>query len=411
MEPKKSLHNIRGLESLKGLLKGQKVFLRADFNVPVQDGQVVDSYRIDTTMKTFAFLKDEGAITLVTSHIETKNVEEPTLLPVFEFIQKTYPEYSVVFCKNFLDQNEVSKKISETTEGGFILFENIRNAKDAGMSEKGDDENFAKYLRQFADFYINDAFAVSHRAHTSVSKLPSLFDNDHKVAGLQLHVEVSSLGKALHPATPFTAILSGAKFGTKLPLIEKYIQTADLVLVGGALYNNILKSLGYEVGVSLVDPDASYVDELVKTERFQKKVYLPGHVVIRDTENDIVQEVQIAQVKPMDTIQDIAMRSVQHFAKMVEEQHSKTILWNGPVGNFEVAEFAQGTEELGRQLLHYVKKNEDVFLILGGGDTVSSIGNIEGITSNPRVFISTGGGAMLEFLEKDGQIPGVLSLL
>lgn len=411
MELKKSLNNIRGLDSLVGKLKGQKVFLRADFNVPIQGGVVQDAYRIDTTIKTFAFLKAEGAITIVASHIETKDIESPTLEPVFEYIKNTYPEYSVEFCKNFLDQSEVKNLLNKTNDGEFILFENIRNAKNEGMSEKGDDEKFAEYLKQFADFYVNDAFAVSHRAHTSVSKLPSLFDENHKVAGQQLFIEVESLGKALNPERPFAAILSGAKFGTKLPLIEKYLHSADLVLVGGALYNNVLKSLGYEVGVSLVDADAVYVDQLVKSDEFLKKVYLPEYVVSRNTEDGTVQEAYIKEIKSVETIQDISMRSIQEFAKKIEELKTKTILWNGPVGNFEIEEFAQGTEELGRLLLHYVKMNEDVHLILGGGDTVSSIGNIEGITSNPRVFVSTGGGAMLEFLEKEGQIPGVLSLL
>ena len=411
MEQKKSLSSIAGLESLKGKLKGQKVFLRADFNVPIQNGEVMDTYRIDTTMKTFAFLKAEGAITIVASHIETKDVESPTLLPVFQYIQNTYSEYTVVFCKNFLEKSDVEACMVDIHNGDFILFENIRNAKEEGMSEKGDDKKLAAYLKQFADFYVNDAFAVSHRAHTSVSKLPSLFDQDHKVAGQQLFIEIDSLGKALNPERPFAAILSGAKFGTKLPLIEKYLHSADLVLVGGALYNNVLKSLGYEVGVSLVDTDVTFVDQLVKSDEFLKKVYLPEYVVSRDTVDGTVREAYIEAVKPTETIQDISMRSVQEFVKKIQEQKTKTILWNGPVGNFEVEEFAQGTEELGRLLLHYVKINEGVHLILGGGDTVSSIGNIEGITSNPRVFVSTGGGAMLEFLEKEGQIPGILSLL
>lgn len=411
MELKKSLNNIHNLEYLRGKLDGQKVFLRADFNVPIQNGEITDAYRIDTTMKTFAFLKEEGAITIVASHIETKEIDSPTLAPVFAYIQKTYPEYSISFCTNFLDENNVKSRIENTRKGEFVLFENIRNAKAEGMSEKGDDENFALYLKQFADFYINDAFAVSHRAHTSVSRLPSLFDAEHKAAGLQLFIEIDSLGKALHPELPFAVILSGAKFGTKLPLIQKYLKTADLMLVGGALYNNVLKSLGKEVGVSLVDANAEYVDTLVTTSEFRSKVYVPEYVVVRDMETDVIQEVLIDEVKPTETIQDIAMRSVQEFAKKIEQMHTKTILWNGPVGNFEVEEFAQGTEELGRQLMHYIKVHEGTRLILGGGDTVSSIGNIEGITSNPSIFVSTGGGAMLEFLEKEGQIPGVLSLI
>lgn len=411
MEQKKSLNNIANLESLKGLLKGKKVFLRADFNVPIQNGEVVDSYRIDTTMKTFAFLNAEGAYTIVASHIETKDIDHPTLRPVFEFIQKKCPQYAVEFCEDFLNVETVQSLASKMKEGEFILFENIRNAKEEGMSEKGDDENLAQYLKQFSDFYINDAFAVSHRSHTSVSKLPSLFDTGHKVAGFQMGVEIQSLGEVLHPAPPFAVILSGAKFGTKLPLIEKYLKTSDIMLVGGALYNNVLKAMGKEVGVSLVDVDAPYVNTLVATEEFKSKVYIPDYVVVRDVETDVIVEELVDEVKSTETIQDIAMRSIQEFVKKIESMNVKTILWNGPVGNFEVAEFAQGTEELGRLLLHYVKSHDGVRLILGGGDTVSSISTVEGISENPAVFVSTGGGAMLEFLEKEGKIPGVLSLM
>ncbi|MES2623483.1 MAG: phosphoglycerate kinase, partial [Patescibacteria group bacterium] len=214
MELVKNLHNIQSLETFRGRLQGQKVFLRADFNVPIQDGKITDAYRIDTTMKTFAFLKDEGAITIVVSHIETKNVDSPTLKPVFEYIQTAYPEYTVNFCENFLEADAVQGLLTAAYDGNFIVFENIRNAKEAGMSEKGDDTAFAEYLKSFASFYINDAFAVCHRAHTSVSKLPALFAPGNKVAGLQLYVEIQSLSGALNPKTPFVAILSGAKFST-----------------------------------------------------------------------------------------------------------------------------------------------------------------------------------------------------
>ncbi|MES2985931.1 MAG: phosphoglycerate kinase [Patescibacteria group bacterium] len=406
MEQKKSLTSIHGLEFLKGKLEGKKVFLRADFNVPIQNGKVMDAYRIDTTMKTFAFLKREGAITVVASHIETKDVESPTLQPVFEYITEKYPEYVVTFCSDFLDSTKVTETVENAQSGDFILFENIRNAK-----EKENDVDFAEYLKSFVEYYVNDAFAVSHRAHTTVSKLPSLFDADHKVAGLQLHTEITSLGNALHPAKPFVAILSGAKFGTKLPLIEKYIETADLVLVGGALYNNVLKSLGYEVGVSLVDKEANTVDTLVTSDSFIKKVCTPQYVVVKNIETGVIRESEIKDVQITDTIQDIAGRGVEEFVGKIKEIQAKTILWNGPVGNFEVADFSKGTIKLGQELVAYSQSSSDVYMILGGGDTVSAIRDVEGIKDASNIFVSTGGGAMLEFLEKDGNIPGVVSLL
>lgn len=414
MEYIKSLSNINTIESLKGKLKGKKVFLRADFNVPIHDGKITDTFRIDSTMKTFAFLKKEGAITIVVSHIETKEVENPTLVPVFLYITQRYPEFVVYFCDTFLDKDEVTLCIEATKEGEFILFENIRKAHKTGMSEKLNDQALAVYLKGFAEFYIQDAFAVSHRKHTSVSALPALFDTEHKVAGFQLHSEVHALLQAIVPQQPFIAILSGAKFDTKLPLIEKYLQTADVVFVGGALYNNILKSLGYEVGVSLIDADATYVDKLVQLDNFKEKVYIPKYVIVKNIETGTIRESLIGEVINQEAIMDIAPQSITDFVAHIQEKDAKTILWNGPVGNFEVEPFARGTEVLAEELIRYIQTPalQDVKLIIGGGDTVSSLKNIEGIlVHNPNIFISTGGGAMLEFLEKEGKLPGVISLL
>ena len=413
MEYTKKLHNIVNLESFRGKLKGKKVFLRADFNVPIQNGEITDTYRIDTTIKTFEFLKHEGAITIIASHIETKDVDRPTLVPVFLYITKQYPEYTVYFCDNFLNTEEVDVCLSSAKEGEFILFENIRRADKTGMSEKLNDKPLAEYIKGFTEFYINDAFAVSHRKHTSVSALPALFDGEHKAAGYQLYQEIQSLSGALNPQKPFVTILSGAKFSTKLPLIEKYLKTADLVFVGGALYNNILKSLGYEVGVSFIDHEAAYVDTLVTSQMFKDKVYIPEFVVVKNVDTSIIREAHIKDVLKNETIMDISPKSIQDFVNRVQDMDTKTILWNGPVGNFEVKEFACGTEKLAEAIIVYMQTAAllDVQLIIGGGDTVSAVKSIEGIDGNANIFVSTGGGAMLEFLEKEGQIPGVMSLM
>jgi phosphoglycerate kinase len=413
MEYIKKLHSLPNLEHLRGKLRGKKVFLRADFNVPIYKGEITDTYRIDTTIKTFEFLKNEGAITIIASHIETKDVDHPTLIPVFLYITKKYPEYTVLFCDNFLDIQEVQTCLSSAQEGQFILFENIRRADKTGMSEKLNDVALAEYIKGFTEYYINDAFAVSHRAHMSVAALPALFDVDHKVAGYQLYEEVQSLSGTLSPQKPFVTILSGAKFSTKLPLIEKYLQTADIIFVGGALYNNVLKSLGYEVGVSYIDHEAVYVDALVQTQIFRDKVYIPEYVIVQNVDTHSVREVQIREVQKNETIMDISPKSIQEFVDKLQHMDAKTILWNGPVGNFEVKEFAAGTEKLATAILMYMQTPalQDIKLIIGGGDTVSAIKNVEGISTNPNVFISTGGGAMLEFLEKEGRIPGVISLL
>lgn len=414
MEYIKKLHNLPNIEQLRGKLRGKKVFLRADFNVPIHDGKITDTYRIDTTMRTFEFLKKEGAITIVASHIETKDVESPSLVPVFLYITQKYPQYTVYFCDDFLHIKEVELCLHKAKEGEFVLFENIRKQnRKIGMDEKKNDVPLAQYIKEFTDFYIQDAFAVSHRKHTSVAALPELFDRDHKVAGFQLYKEVQSLLSAVVPQKPFVTILSGAKFSTKLPLIEKYIVSADLVLVGGALFNNILKSLGYEVGMSLIDREATYVDALVQKDDFKEKAYIPHFVIVKDMQTGIIRECEITAVHTHESIMDIAPQSIQDFVKKIAELDAKTILWNGPVGNFEVKEFAQGTELLATELMQYMKTAvlQDVRLIIGGGDTVSALKDIEGISTEPNIFLSTGGGAMLEFLEKEGQLPGIMSLV
>lgn len=413
MEYIKKLHSIPNIESLRGNIRGKKVFLRADFNVPIHNGKITDTYRIDATMQTFAFLKEEGAITIVVSHIETKDVESPTLVPVFLYLVEKYPQYTVYFCDSFLNRSDVETCLNAAKEGEFVLFENIRRADKVGMSEKLNDIKLAEYFKSFVEFYIQDAFAVSHRKHASVSALPQLFDANHKVAGLQLYKEITYLTPVLEPQKPFVVILSGAKFSTKLPLIEKYVQSADLVFVGGALFNNVLKSLGYEIGVSLIDEDAMYVNNLVQSNSFTEKVYIPKVVTVKNTITGSIRDVSITDVQKDEAIMDISSESIIDFTKHIMQLDAKTILWNGPVGNFEVEPFAQGTEILAEKILGYMGSSvlQDVKLVIGGGDTVSALSQIEGLFANPSVCVSTGGGAMLEFLEKDGDLPGIKSLL
>ncbi len=405
------LKNIYKLETLTGRLMDKKIFLRADFNVPIKNGKITDTFRIDSTLATLKFLKEQGAITIIVSHIETKDVESPTLKPVYEYLVEKYPELTVHFCADFLNEKTVTDTLMMAESGEFILFENIRNAKAVGMSEKDNSVELAEYLKKFADIYINDAFAVSHRAHASTDALPKLFAHDCKVVGDQLYKEIAHLSLVIGAEKPFACILSGAKFSTKLPLIQKYLSSSDVMLIGGALFNNIAKSLGYEVGVSLIDTDVPYLDELVKEQEFTAKVFIPEKIVVKDTITGVVRICELAEVSKTETIQDIAPESVSAFMEKVAGIQTKTILWNGPVGNYEDADFTKGTIALANELFTYTEKEGNVHAILGGGDTVAAIQKVEGIAGQSRIFVSTGGGAMLEFLEKEGRLPGIVSLL
>ncbi|MEN9604609.1 MAG: phosphoglycerate kinase [Candidatus Parcubacteria bacterium] len=405
------LKKINKLADMAGWLAGKKVFLRADFNVPIKEGVVADAYRITALLPTLEFLQKEKAVTILASHIETKGVDSPTLKPVFEYIQGKLPQFHIAFCENFLDTEVLKKAVSEIPEGGFLLLENLRLAKEMGMSEQDNSVSLAMHLKEVTDIYVNDAFAVCHRAHASVDALPKLFDTSKKMAGFLLTKEIGALAAGLNPVRPFVVVLSGMKFSTKLPLIQKYLEHAEKIFIGGALFNNIIKSLGYEVGVSLIDGEAGYIDTLVKSSNFTSKVFIPKMVVVQDPATKEVRTCSINEVKHSDFIQDIAEASLRDFMTDIKDMQAKTILWNGPVGNYDIPEFAAGTTFFGTELFNYIHTHVDAHALIGGGDTVAAIEKITGIKDEERIFISTGGGAMLEFLEKDGQLPGIISLL
>lgn len=382
-------------------IKNKKVLLRADFNVPIKNNVIKDDYRILSTFPTMDMLKKAGAKTVIISHIETKDTNSPTLKPVFDYIKIHNPEYDIHFVENI---DDISVRLETLSEGGFLLFENIRKIE----GEKDNDINTAYIFKNILDFYINDAFAVSHRNHMSVSILPSLYDKENKIFGIQMQKEIDNLSKILNPQKPFAVILSGAKFTTKLPLIDKYLKTADKLFIGGALFNNVLKSLGYNIGKSLIDEEAEYVDMLVKTENFKNKVYIPQFVVVKNLNTNFIRTCNINEIGEYESIQDISSDDVIDFVKIIKNVQYKTIVWNGPLGYYEDTEFKKGTLTLASELVDCVKLDKNLNLFIGGGDTVAAVNSLN--IMNDQIFVSTGGGAMLEFLEKDGELPGVVNV-
>ena len=378
-------------------IKNKKVLLRADFNVPIKANVIKDNYRIISTIPTLEMLKKEGAKTVIISHIETKDVEKPTLKPVYEYLKTNYADLNIEFVENV---ELLEDALNAMADGGFLLLENIRNFD----GEKANSIELAENFKSLTEIYINDAFAVSHRDHMSVSALPSLYDKDSKMFGLQMQKEIDNLLKIITPEKPFAVILSGAKFSTKLPLIEKYLQTADKLLVGGALLNNILKSLGHNVGKSLIDTEAN-LSELVKSENFIKKVFIPQIVIVKNMDTGEVRNSNVQEVKENESILDVD--SIYNFVEVLRAENYKTIVWNGPLGYYEDDAFKTGTLELAKGLVDYIT-GSDAHLFIGGGDTVGAINTMH--IDNERIFVSTGGGAMLEFLEKDGKLPGVVNV-
>ncbi len=362
-----------------GVLKGKRVMVRVDYNVPIDGGKILDDLRIRVSLPTIEYLRSEGARVVLISHIETK--ENPTLLPVAEKLNEHFP---VVFIKNFTDE-EGAVATAAMEDGDVILFENLRS----NPGEKANDPKFSEILADYADIYVNDAFPVSHRPHASIIGLPAILPH---YAGFQLMKEVENLSVFFNPAHPFIFVLGGAKFETKLPLIEKFSNSADYIFVGGALMNDVFALKGYEVGKSLVS-DATSNDEAIKSSLknilADQRIIIPNDVVVNGPEGKRVCDVK--NVGKEEMIVDVGPASIDSFADKIKS--AKFILWNGPMGLYE-----KGFKDQTIKFANLIT-GSNAQSAVGGGDTVAAIESLH--VDNPHVFISSGGGAMLEFLQEE----------
>lgn len=362
-------------------IKGKKALVRVDYNVPMKGDKIVDTRRIEASYKTLDLLLKKGATPMLVSHQESG----VSLRPVAAFLSK---KYQIVFITNDLLDKRTDEILSEVPPKTIILFENIRNYE----GEEKNTASFAKRLASFADFYINDAFSVSHRKHASVVGVAKYIP---AYAGYNLQTELKEIDTITKkPKHPFLFILGGAKFSTKAPLVQKFIAEVDNVFIAGATVNSFYKEAGFAVGNSVVEEGVSKV---VKPLLKNPKLLLPVDVVIsRDGKksNSSLEEIQSG-----DTIVDIGKRSVELIAEKIAQ--AKTIIWNGPTGWYERG-FTSGTTKLAEAVLASSAK-----VLIGGGDTAAAIAQvIKKKGERKGVFISTGGGATLEYLAK-GTLPGL----
>lgn len=362
-----------------GEIKGKKILVRADFNVPVVDSIVQNDFRIRKALPTFNFLLEKGATLILISHIE--NDEDDSLKPVADAL------LNLSFPVKFLPQSNMEEiKSAVTDDGGVFLLENIRRFE----GEKKNDELFAKELASLAQIYVNEAFPVCHREHASIVGVPKFLPS---YAGFMLSEEVRRLSEAFHPTHPFLFILGGAKFKTKEPLITKFLEIADDVFVGGALGNDFFKAKGFDVGGSITSGKIP-PEELVNNP----KLMIPKDVVVRASDDrHVVRKPQ--EIMRQEIVSDAGPETLEILQKKIMD--ARMILWNGPLGFYEKG-FDMATKEVARMLAKSRAKS-----IVGGGDTVAAIESLG--VSDRLSFISTGGGAMLEFLAKGG-LPGIDAL-
>ncbi|HRH26277.1 MAG TPA: phosphoglycerate kinase [Candidatus Paceibacterota bacterium] len=368
---------------------GTKVLVRCDFNVPIANGEVTDDFRIQQSLETIRFLVERGAVVLLISHIESG---EGTLRPVLPVLQKLLPHNTVAFCTDVLET--CAETIKHVTPGSIILSENIRLYD----GEKKNDIEFAKSLRALADVYVNEAFSVSHRTHATVSALPKLF-GAKSYAGFQFDTEISMLSIAFNAPKPFIFILGGAKFDTKLPLIKRFMHETDLIFVGGALAHNFYIERGDSIGTSLVSEGQFQTVEIARSG----KVTVPEEVVIEtDKEGHQVRIGTPHELKSTERIVDAAPSAIE--ALIPQLQSAVCVVWNGPLGSYEEG-YDAGTLLMARLIAEHTPQSAKK--IVGGGDTLAAIQSA-GVFKE-YTFVSTGGGAMLDFLSA-GTIPGLEAL-
>ncbi len=379
-------------------VKGRRALVRCDFNVPLKDGVITDDIRIVSALPTIRYLMDGGAKVILMSHLGRPDGEpkkEFTLAPVAARLSELLNTEVKFVSSDTVVDDRVREAAAELKDGQVMLLENVRFRKE----ETKNGADFAKELAQLGDFFVNDAFGTAHRAHASTA---GVADYLPAVSGFLIEKEVEFLGNAVeNPKRPFVAIMGGAKVGDKIPVIENLLKKVDTLIIGGGMAYTFFKSQGLEIGTSILDKDnVELAAELLKkAEAAGVKMLLPVDCVCgREFKNDTEYAVFDRDKIPADMMGlDIGPETAKLYRQAVAE--AATVVWNGPMGVFEMPNFAKGTRAVAEALAE-----SSAVTVIGGGDSAAAVEQFG--LADKMTHISTGGGASLEFLE--GKVlPGI----
>ncbi len=393
-----SATDLRTLSDLD--VDGKRVFVRTDFNVPLDaDGRITDDTRIRAALPTIRYLLDHHAAVIVASHLgrpKGKRNDSMSLRPVAERLGELLHR-PVTMAPDCVGA-EVTSMALDMKSGDVLMLENLRFHPE----EEADDAAFAKQLADLAQIYVDDAFGAAHRAHASTEGVAHLLPS---AAGFLMQAEVAALGKLLRdPGRPFTAIIGGAKISSKINVIENLLQKVDALLIGGGMANTFLAAQGLDVAASLVEEDQIPVAErlLRNVAKGAGRIQLPSDVVVTDSvaTHAEIQEVPVDRVPSGWSIVDIGSETIGQFGRQIDA--SATVLWNGPMGIFEIPDFAKGTLAIAEKLA-----GSGAETVVGGGDSVAALEQMD--LADKMTHVSTGGGASLEFLE-GRDLPGIAVL-
>ena len=382
-------------------LGGKKVLLRLDLNVPLKEGVIKDETRITKIIPILNFLLEKKAKIIILSHVgrpKGRVNPELTMKPICEYLKKKINGKIDLITEDIRKIKD--KNLFKDLDQNILILENIRFYSE----EENNDLDFAKHLAGFGDIYVNDAFSCSHRAHASVTNITKFLPS---YAGLQLESEVNALQNVTsNIKKPITCIIGGSKISTKINVIKNLIPKFDNIIIVGGMANNFIEYFGNSVGKSIKEKNCNkIVEEIISLSKKEKcKIICPEDVIVSKGLNGSPQNKELNEVLSDEMILDIGPKTIDKITKIID--NSKTILWNGPAGYFENPNFAYGSIQIAKKIIENNKANK-IFSVAGGGDTVSLLNNLKAV--NEFNFVSTAGGAFLEYLEGKN-LPGITAL-